>query len=137
MRDETKNTEASAEDLGPELLTEVWKCSRCTGLRDFFEVDDRSGNWFRFPPIIGCHRRPLLLFVGINPRVSYSGTVRNDEMHLRILTSFSDFAALASNRDRRQAYIAEYGGESTSAAGAGSGSSGYTYVRLESNTSGT
>jgi hypothetical protein len=81
------------------------------GFRELFEVDGNLGKWFRFPPIIGCQRRPLLLFVGINPRVSYSGPVRNDELHRRILTNVSEFAALASNRDGHQAYIVEWGGE--------------------------
>ena len=111
MLERKDNTDTSDEDPGQKLLEEAWKCIRCVDLREIFEADAGSDRWFRFPPIIGCQGRPLMLFVGINPRVSYSGSSQNDQLHRRILAKFSEFAALASNCDGREAYIAEWGGE--------------------------
>jgi len=108
---EGEHGESSAGGLGRELLTEAWTCTRCAHLSEFFEADANCERWFRFPPIIGCQRSPLLLFVGINPRVSYSGRAQNDELHRRILSSFSEFEALSDNCDGHEAYIAESGGE--------------------------
>ena len=53
-----------------------------------------SGKFYRFPPLIGATRHAIILFVGINPRISET----NRWLHERLINSEESFRNLAGNR---------------------------------------
>src|SRR5712691_1964444 len=86
------------------LVAEVFGCMHCEGSGLPF-VRCASTKFYRFPPIIGAVGKAPLLFIGINPRVSYS----NRALHDAIVEDPKAFDALSQNRVGNGAYIANPG----------------------------
>lgn len=85
------------------LRRDVWTCTRCKE-SCFVRLEDGSG--FKFPPTIGATGEAILLFVGINPRISAT----NSALHERIMEDFGAFEELSANRVEGLPYVRR-GGE--------------------------
>lgn len=86
------------------LISKVFSCSYCDTVGLPF-VRNTVGKFYRFPPIIGAMGQAPLLFVGINPRVSYS----NQVLHDTIVSDPARFEDLAKNRVGDRKYIGTNG----------------------------
>ena len=88
------------------LLKQAFECRRCQGT-DWFASGSHGAD-YRFPPIIGCHSKPKLLFVGLNPRASET----NVQLHEAVSGSYQAFRDLSNNRTPEgDRYIAPAGRE--------------------------
>ena len=82
-----------------QLIRDAYICKDCP-VHFGFEVSP-NGSYFKFPPLIGAQSAVDLLFVGINPRRSYS----NRKLHDTLMTSEQSFIDLAANRRNGSHYI--------------------------------
>ena len=87
------------------ILRDAYSCSRCPETFGF--SISPNGSYFKFPPIIGATGKADILFVGINPRRSFT----NLHLHEHLMTSRQAFRDLASNRINGAAYIETSSGE--------------------------
>ncbi len=83
----------------PQLLRDAYVCKDCN-VEFGFEISP-NGSYFKFPPLIGAQSTADLLFVGINPRRSFS----NRKLHDTLMTSEQAFIDLAANRRNGSQYI--------------------------------
>jgi hypothetical protein len=81
------------------LLRDVYSCNICPSSYGF--KYSPNGSYFKFPPLIGRTSSVDLLFVGINPRRTYS----NSDLHTTLMSSKVAFANLASNKSEGHSYV--------------------------------
>jgi len=89
-----------------QLMVEAYACRSCPSAYGFSSAS-RGGPNFKFPPIIGCHQNPKVLFVGINPRRSSSNMV----LHDKLMSDFGAFIELSQNRYQGAPYVVAAGNE--------------------------